>query len=67
MNVRVGAGPLAATAAMVESKTVVEYTSLIVNISPTVSRFSLASVLSLGSSSISAIQPQIALLGVKAA
>jgi hypothetical protein len=58
MDVRVEAGPLTAGAVMVESKTVVELTSNVVIIAPTVSRFSLAPVLSIGGNSISSINPE---------
>lgn len=58
MDVRVEAGPLTAAAVMVESKAVVELTSNIVIIAPTVSRFSLAPVISVGGTSISSINPE---------
>ena len=58
MDVRVEAGPLTAAAVMVESKTVVELISNVVIIAPTVSRFSLAPVISVGGNSISSINPQ---------
>jgi hypothetical protein len=58
MDVRVEAGPLTAGAVMVESKTVVEQTSNVVIIAPTVSCFSLAPVISVGGKSISAVNPQ---------
>jgi hypothetical protein len=57
MDVRVEARPLTAGAVMVESKTVVEFVSNVVIIAPTVSRFSLAPVISVGGNSISAINP----------
>lgn len=66
MDVRVEAGPLAAGAAMVESKTVVELVSNVVIIAPTVSRFSLAPVIAVGGTSISSINPQNFKVGVKA-
>jgi len=59
MDVRVEAGPLTAAAVMVESKTVVELVSSdVVIVAPTVSRFSLAPVISVGGNSISAVNPQ---------
>jgi len=58
MDVRVEAGPLTAGAVMVESKTVVELVSNVVIIAPTVSRFSLAPVISIGGNSISSINPE---------
>lgn len=58
MDVRVEAGPLTAGAVMVESKTVVELVSDVVIIAPTVSRFSLAPVISVGGNSISSINPE---------
>lgn len=58
MDVRVEAGPLTAGAVMVESKTVVELVSNVVIIAPTVSRFSLAPVISVGGNSISSINPE---------
>jgi len=67
MDVRVEARPLAAAAASVEAKTVVEIISDCVIISPVVSRFSLAPVISVGGSSISAITPESYRIGVKAA
>ena len=66
MDVRVEAGPLTAGAVMVESKTVVELVSNVVIIAPTVSRFSLAPVISVGGKSISAINPQAFNRGVLA-
>jgi hypothetical protein len=66
MDVRVEAGPLTAGAVMVESKTVVELVSNVVIIAPTVSRFSLAPVLSIGGNSISSINPQTFTRGVLA-
>jgi hypothetical protein len=59
MDARVEARPLTAGAVMVESKTVVEHASNVVIIAPTVSRFSLAPVISIGGQSISAINPQV--------
>lgn len=67
MDVRVEAGPLTAGAVMVESKTVVELTSNVVIIAPTVSRFSLAPVISIGGNSISSINPEFSIGGLKAA
>jgi len=67
MDVRVEAGPLTAGAVMVESKTVVEFISNVVIIAPTVSRFSLAPVISVGGTSISSITPEVLLGGLKAA
>ena len=66
MDVRVEAGPLTAGAVMVESKTVVELVSNVVIIAPTVSRFSLAPVLSIGGNSISSITPHFSIGGLKA-
>jgi hypothetical protein len=60
MDVRVEAGPLSAGAVIVESKTVVELVSSdVVIVAPTVSRFSLAPVISVGGNSISAVNPQV--------
>jgi hypothetical protein len=67
MDVRVEAGPLSAGAVMVESKTVVESIFNVVIIAPTVSRFSLAPVLSIGGNSISSITPEFSIGGLKAA
>jgi hypothetical protein len=67
MDVRVEARPLAAGAAMVESKSVVEIISNCVIVSPIISRFSLAPVLSVGGNSISAISPESFRIGVRAA
>ena len=58
MDVRVEAGPFAAGAAIMESKTIVEIISDCVIFSPVVSRFSLAPVISVGGHSISSINPQ---------
>jgi hypothetical protein len=66
MDVRVEAGPLAAAAALVESKQVVENFVDVVICSPTISRFSLAPVISVGGNSISSINPQVFKTGVKA-
>lgn len=67
MDVRVEAGPLTAAAVIVESKTVVELFSRdVVILAPTVSRFSLTPVLSIGGNSISAINPEFVKTGVMA-
>lgn len=58
MDVRVEAGPLVAKATIVESKTIVEIISDCVIVSPVVSRFTLAPVISVGGHSISSINPQ---------
>jgi hypothetical protein len=67
MDVRVEVGPLTAAAVMVESRTVVELVSNVVIIAPTVSRFSLAPVISVGGTSISSIKPEFSIGGLKAA
>lgn len=67
MDVRVEARPLTAGAVMVESKTVVELVSDVVIIAPTVSRFSLAPVISVGGKSISSINPEFSIGGIRAA
>jgi len=67
MDARVEAGPLTAGAVIVETKTVVEIISDCVIVSPVVSRFSLAPVLSVGGSSISAVNPESFRIGVRAA
>jgi UDP-N-acetylglucosamine enolpyruvyl transferase len=66
MDVRVEAGPLTAGAVIVESKTIVEIRLDVVIMSPIVSRFSLAPVISVGGNSISAINPEFSLGGLKA-
>lgn len=66
MNVRVEAGPFAANAAIMESKLTVEHTPSVVIKAPVVSRFSLASVISIGGNSISSITPQTFNRGVLA-
>lgn len=67
MDVRVEAGPLTAGAVMVESKAVVELVSRdVVIFAPTVSRFSLTPVPSVGGNSISAINPEFFKTGVMA-
>jgi len=67
MDVRVEAGPLAAAAALVDTRTIVEIISDCVIVSPVISRFSLAPVISVGGSSISAITPETFRIGVRAA
>jgi hypothetical protein len=67
MDVRVEAGPLSAGAELMESKTTVVALSGVVILAPVVSRFSLAPVISIGGTSISAITPVKELIGVKAA
>lgn len=67
MDVRVEARPLAAVAVSVEAKTIVEIISNCVILSPVVSRFSLAPVISVGGNSISSITPESYRIGVKAA
>jgi hypothetical protein len=67
MDVRVEARPLAAAAVSVEAKTIVEIISNCVILSPVVSRFSLAPVISVGGNSISSITPESYRIGVKAA
>jgi hypothetical protein len=67
MDVRVEARPLTAAAVLVDAKTIVEIISDCVIVSPTVSRFSLAPVISIGGSSISAITPETFRIGVRAA
>jgi hypothetical protein len=66
MDVRVEVGPLTAGAVLVESKTVVQIVSCVVY-TPTVSNLSLTSVLSMGATSISAVQPESLRIGVRAA
>jgi hypothetical protein len=66
MDVRVEARPLTAAAVLMETKTVVEIISDCVIVSPVVSRFSLAPVISVGGTSISSITPQKFLIGAKA-
>lgn len=58
MDVRVEAGPLTAGAVCVDSNTIVETCLDVVIMSPIVSRFSLAPVISVGGNSISAINPE---------
>lgn len=67
MDVRVEAGPLTAHGCVVESKLIVETISDIVISVPVVSRFSLASVISVGGNSISAVTPESFRIGVRAA
>ena len=67
MDVRVEAGPLAANSCMVESRQIVETIFDVVIKSPTVSRFSLAPIISIGGTSISAITPTHSRIGVWAA
>jgi hypothetical protein len=59
MDVRVEAGPLTAGAEVVESRVTVETIFDIVIMSPVLSRFSLAPVLSVGGNSISSINPEL--------
>ena len=66
MDVRVEARPLVAGATAVEAKTVVELVSNVVILSPTVSRFSLTPIISVGGNSISAISPELFRIGVRA-
>jgi len=66
MDVRVEAGPLAAAAAMVDSTQSVETAYDVVILSPVVSRFSLAPVISVGGTSISSITPETFRIGEKA-
>jgi len=66
MNIRVEAGVLSAGAELVESKATVEVLSG--DISPVVSSFPLIfQVLTIGGNSISSINPEFNLIGVKAA
>ena len=67
MDVRVEAGPLTAQGELMESTTVFEIISNCVIVSPTVSRFSLAPVISIGGNSISAVNPESFRIGVRAA
>lgn len=66
MDVRVEAGPLSAGAELVETKITVELLSGVVILAPVVSRFSLAPVISVGGTSISAITPVKELIGAQA-
>lgn len=59
MDVRVEARPLTAGAVIVESKVTVETIIDTLILSPVVSRFSLAPVISIGGNSISAINPEL--------
>lgn len=59
MDVRVEARPLTAGAVIVESKATVETIIDTLILSPVVSRFSLAPVISIGGNSISAINPEL--------
>lgn len=65
MDVRVEAGPLVAGATLVESRLTVEKVDVII-VSPVVSRFTLAPVLSVAGHSISSINPEKLLLGATA-
>jgi hypothetical protein len=67
MDARVEAGPLSAGAVMVENKITVEVLSGVIILSPVISRFSLAPVISIGGTSISSITPVKELIGVRAA
>jgi hypothetical protein len=67
MDVRVEARPLTAKAVSVEANIVVEIISNCVIVSPTISRFSLAPVISVGGTSISSITPETFRIGVLAA
>lgn len=66
MDVRVEARPLVAAATIVESKLTVETFSDVVILSPVVSRFTLAPVISVGGNSISSINPEFFKTGVMA-
>jgi hypothetical protein len=66
MDVRVEAGPLMAGCHIVESKVTVETILDVVILSPVVSRFSLAPVISVGGTSISSITPETFRIGDKA-
>lgn len=66
MDVRVEVGPLTASAVLVESRPTVETFDVVI-LSPVVSRFTLAPVISVGGNSISSINPENSLLGVMAA
>ena len=66
MDVRVEAGILTAGAVILESIAVVETFSDVVILSPIVSRFTLAPVISVGGNSISSINPENFKVGVKA-
>jgi hypothetical protein len=66
MDVRVEAGPLTAGAVIVDTKITVEFLSGVVITAPVISRFSLASVISVGGNSISSITPVKELIGAKA-
>lgn len=65
MDVRVEARPLMAKAILVESRLAVEAFDVVI-MSPVVSRFTLAPVISVGGNSISSINPENSLLGVMA-
>lgn len=65
MDVRVEARPLTAGAVFVESRLAVETFDVVI-LSPVVSRFTLAPVISVGGNSISSINPENSLIGVTA-
>jgi hypothetical protein len=66
MNVKVGAGPLTAIAEVVESKVFIKVAFHNVA-SNKLSRSAFTSILSVNGNSISAVNPEFLLLGVKAA
>jgi hypothetical protein len=66
MDVRVEARPLMANCQLVESKITVETFIDVVILSPVVSSFSLAPVISVGGNSISAVNPEAFQRRVKA-
>jgi hypothetical protein len=66
MDVRVEAESLTAGAVMIDGETTVVVISDVVILTPVVSRFSLAPVISVGGNSISSITPEKNLIGVKA-
>jgi len=66
MNVKVGAGPLTASAEVVESKVFIAIATPNV-IQFNLSRSTFTPILSVNGNSISAITPEFTLLGVKAA
>lgn len=67
MDVRVEARPMTAGSVMVEIKITVETISDVVILSPVVTRFTLAPVISVGGNSISSITPEFSLGGLQAA
>lgn len=66
MDVRVEARPLTAAAVIVESKQTVLRVLDVVILSPVVSRFSLAPVISVGGTSPPSINPELFRIGAKA-